>query len=105
MNSRISYSETGNELRVEIIPKPKGILKFGMLFFYILPFLIFIALGIILLTRKDFEMETYYILLGLILGSLILIIIFLKKIYEKEIIVVDKIHLTLFKRFIFDTNK
>jgi hypothetical protein len=106
MNSKIKYQESNNSLLVEIKPDPKPIVKFGMLFFYVMPFAIFIVLAFVIISQnRNLIDDKNLLLLGMIIGSGILVYIFLRKIFEKEIMIVDNKNLTLLKRFLFDRKK
>jgi hypothetical protein len=109
LNSKITYKETDKDLIAEITPDPKRIIKFGILFFYTLPFVIILILGFyIFLDRPskffDFDSDTLMIS-GMIIISLILIRVFLKRIFQKEILHITSDTLTFSKKFLFKTNK
>jgi hypothetical protein len=106
MDSKIKYQEKQNKLLIEIQPDPKGIVMFGMLFFYVMPFAIFIILAFVIIANNRFKIDSdLFLPLGMIIGSFILIRVFLKKTFEKEVIVIDKDYLILCKRFLVDKNK
>lgn len=106
MNSTVKFQESNKSLLVEIIPKPKPIVKFGILFFYVLPFVIFITLVVVTIANEGFLFDDkFLVVLGILVGSSILLYIFLRRIFEREIILVDKNNLTIFKRFIFKRQR
>src|SRR5690554_2028487 len=91
MKSKVRYIETENSLTVEISPKYKGIIVFGMWFFYTMPFLVFLAIMFWSLStgRMTYSDQTILIGIGVVVISVVLVRVASKKIYEKEILKID----------------
>ena len=109
MSSKVTYKELKDSLIIEIKPNNKFIIRFGFLFFYIMPFVV--ALGLMLskmIMDNDFslpyELNSLYIILLFIVMTLIGRNI-INKLYQKEIIIVDRNSLTLLKRFFMIKSK
>ncbi|PKP44854.1 MAG: hypothetical protein CVT95_10485 [Bacteroidetes bacterium HGW-Bacteroidetes-12] len=113
MNSKIKYTEERNKLKIEIFPKLKKVIIFGYLFFYIFPFLIcsgmllfilFNSTQKILLIKNPFNKEIL-ILLFLLIGSLTIAFIFLRRIFEKEVIIIDSKELIIKKVMVITLSR
>jgi predicted membrane protein len=104
MTSTVDIQETADSLRIVIKPKPKGILKFGMWFFYTIPIVVLVGLFFYVFGQRSsasvFNIQFVWMALIFIGGGLF-IIASLRKIYEKEIITVTDKSLVLKKEFLF----
>jgi hypothetical protein len=104
MTSSVDIQQTPGSLTIVIKPQPKGILKFGMWFFYTIPFVLLVG-AIVYLFGQDsnepvFNIQFVWIVFLLFVGTLF-ITKSLKKMYEKEIITVTDRSLVLTTQFLF----
>ncbi|MFT6842912.1 MAG: hypothetical protein ACJASR_001685 [Psychroserpens sp.] len=106
MDSKTIYIEKKGSLTIEIEPKGSPIIIFGMFFFYVVPFCIITFFGVYIWSMDDFPLNIL-VSIPLVFTSIsfILIRVFLKKLFEKEIIIVESNNITLITRFIIDSNK
>lgn len=107
MKSKVRYIEKENSLTVEISPKYKGMIVFGMWFFYTMPFLVFLAIMFWSLStgRMTYSDQNILIGIGVVVISVVLVRVALKKIYEKEILKIDGHSLRMHKKFIILTGQ
>jgi len=84
MESLVLFKKLDKKLIIEISPKPKRVIKFGILFFYAGPFALFVCIGAYFFWSGLFlskGLQDLLILLGLMSTSIILIIFFLKRLF------------------------
>jgi hypothetical protein len=107
MTSTVDIQETADSLTIVIKPKPKGILKFGMWFFYTIPIALIVGLFFYVFGQSSsasvLDIQFMWVVLISIAGGLF-IIASLRKIYEKEIITVTDKSLVLKKEFLFKNS-
>lgn len=104
MRSTVDIQETTDSLTIVIKPQPKGILKFGVWFFYTIPIVIMIAMFFYVFGQRSsasvFGIQFMWMIL-IFIGSGLFIIASLRKVYEREIISVTDKSLVLKKEFLF----
>jgi len=103
MTATVDIQETYDSLIIVIKPQPKGILKFGMWFFYTIPLALLAGMLFSIIGQNGgitFNVEFAWIIL-IYIGAVLFILSSLRKIYEKEIITVTSDSLVLSNRFIF----
>ncbi len=108
MSSKVTYKELKRNLTIEIKPNYKFLIRFGFVFFYIMPFVFVFGLMLYGMIRDHdfslpYELNSLYIILISIVTTLIGRNI-VKKLYQKEIILIEKGRLTIFK-YLFRFSK
>jgi len=104
VDSKIKYTDERNGLKIEIFPKLKKIIIFGYSFFYILPFLIFTIIFVYFLL-DDRTRKNELFLICIVLGCLTIAFIFLRRIFEKEVIIITNEELIIKKVMLFTLSK
>jgi hypothetical protein len=109
MSAKVNFKESDQKLIIEIIPKHKAIIKIGFIFFFIMP--IFLVFGLMVYRRIsnndyyiEFELDTLYIV-SLFILVFIIIRNILRRLYQKELIIIDNKTMTIIKKLFFFSKK
>src|ERR1043165_9758634 len=103
MTSTFNIEESNGALKIIVKPKPSFILKFGVWFFYAIPFAFFIPTVFYAFVNFHSSHIDVQFLWGLTLLTLstLFVVAFLRRLYEKEIITVTDTSLILATKFLF----
>src|SRR5689334_513366 len=103
MTSTFNIEESNGVLKIIIKPNPSFILRFGVWFFYAIPFSFIISGVIYLVLTTNKPLTDLRTIGGFIMCILVTLFVFrfMKKLYESEIITITDTYLTLAARFLY----